>query len=106
MNRLLRDELEEKRGRLSAICRKHGVVSLDLFGSGATDDWRPAESDLDFLVTFHSKADRSIADRYLGLAEDLEALFGRPVELLTARSIRNPYFRRSVDAARAAVYAE
>jgi predicted nucleotidyltransferase len=30
--------------------------------------------------------------------EELERLFGRPVDLITDASIRNPYFGRSVDA--------
>lgn len=106
MNRLLHDQLEAKRDRLAALCRKYGVTHLDLFGSATTADWRPGQSDLDFIVAFRPDPDRSVADRYLGLAEELETLFGRPVDLLTERSIRNPYFKRSVDASRALVYAE
>jgi predicted nucleotidyltransferase len=85
------------------LCKKYGVSRLDLFGSGATQDWRPGESDLDFVGTFRPDPDRSLADRYLGLAEGLEARFGRPVDLLTERAIHNPYFRRNVDATRAPV---
>ena len=44
------------------------------------------------------------ADRYLGLAEALAALLGRSVELVTERSIRNPYLRRAVDATRQPLY--
>jgi len=106
INPLLRGEFEAQRDALGTLCRKHGVASLDLFGSGTTENWRPAESDLDFVVAFRAQSSRGIADRYLGLAEDLEALFGRRVQLLTARAIRNPYFRQSVDATRASIYAE
>ena len=106
MNRILQDEIEAKRIALVALCEKHGVAALDLFGSGTTDDWSPGESDLDFIVTFRSESDRRIADRYLGLADDLESLFGRSVDLLTAGAIRNPYFREHVDATRSRVYSE
>ena len=106
MNRSLNAELETKRVALTTLCRKYGVVRLDLFGSGTGEDWRPGESDLDFVVTFRSDPESGLADRYLGLAEELEALFGRPVDLLTERAIRNPYFRRNVDETRAPVYAE
>jgi hypothetical protein len=44
------------------------------------------------------------ADRYVDFAEALEALFGRPVEVVIDRSIRNPRFRQAVDAARQPVY--
>lgn len=106
MNRLLTAELESKRAALVALCRKYGVARLDVFGSGATEEWRPSESDLDFVVAFQSQSRHDLADRYLGLAEDLEALFERPVDLLTERAIRNPYFRRNVDATRTPVYVE
>jgi predicted nucleotidyltransferase len=106
MHRLLNAQLEASRDKLRVLCRKYDVSRLDLFGSAARDDWRPDGSDLDFIVTFRPDPGRSLADRFLGLAEELESLFGRPVDLLTERSIRNPYFRRGVDASRASVYAE
>lgn len=105
MNRDLSTELEDKRGALAALCHKYDVVRLDVFGSGATDAWRPGESDLDFIVAFRPLPGHGLANRYLGLAEDLELLFGRPVDLLTENAIRNPYFRQSVEATRATVYA-
>ena len=98
--------MKAKRVALEALCRKYGETQLDLFGSGVTTDWRPGESDLDFLVAFRRDPQSSLADRYLGLAEELETLFGRSVDLLTERAIRNPYFRRNIDATRAPVYVE
>jgi uncharacterized protein len=104
MNRIVSDELESKRSALERLCEKYGVASLDLFGSGTTTEWSPAASDLDFLVVFHSDDSPGIADRYLGLAEDLEVLFCRSVDLITPGSIRNPYFREGVNATRLRIY--
>ena len=106
MNHILSSELESKRDALEALCEKYGVASLDLFGSGTTDEWRPVDSDLDFVVAFRPDANGRLATRYLGLAEALEALFGRAVDLITPESIRNPYFRARVDATRSRIYAE
>jgi uncharacterized protein len=106
MNPILLAELGTKRRAIAELCRKHGVASLDLFGSGTTDEWRHDGSDLDFVVTFRAGSPAGLADRYLGLAEDLEALFGRGVDLITPASIRNPYFRDRVAASRSRVYAE
>lgn len=106
MNRFLRSELEQSGSALAALCRKYGVARLDVFGSATTDDWQPARSDLDFVVVFRPQPGTGLADRYLGLAEDLEALFQRPVDLITERSIRNPYFKRNVEATRTPVYGE
>jgi predicted nucleotidyltransferase len=47
-------------------------------------------SDLDFIATFADTHATGYADRYLGFAEALEALFGRSFDLLTKGSIRNP----------------
>lgn len=71
------------------------VKCLELFGSGTTGRFDPAASDLDFVAI---SADKSpgYADRYLNFAEALEQLFGRAVDLVTERSVRNPYFQRSV----------
>jgi len=40
------------------------------------------------------------ARRFCSFADELEALFGRPVDLLTESMIHNPYFRKDVDASR------
>jgi len=47
----------------------------------------------------------SLADQYFGLLEALERLFGRRVDLLTRRSLRNPYFVHSVEKTRQVLYA-
>ena len=105
MNDSVKEQIDRNRAPLAALCEKYGVARLDIFGSGTTTEWRPGASDLDFVVVFREQLGKSLADRYLGLAEDLEGLFGRPVDLLTERSIRNPYFRQAVEATRTPVYA-
>jgi predicted nucleotidyltransferase len=82
------------------------VRRLDLFGSAATGGFDEKSSDLDFVATFAETRASGYADRYLGFAEALEALFGRPVDVVTERSIRNPYFRQAVEATRQVIYDE
>ena len=106
MNPALRAEFDAKRGVIAALCEKYGVASLDLFGSGTSDAWKPDGSDLDFVVSFRADAAVGLSDRYLGLAEDLEAVFQRPVDLITPGAMRNPYFRARVDASRSRIYAK
>ncbi len=91
------------RDEIAALCRRFGVARLDVFGSAVTGTARDG-SDLDFVASFADTSPGTYADRYLDLAEALEALFGRRVDLLTERDIRNPYFRREVDATRQVVY--
>ncbi|MDD2764768.1 MAG: nucleotidyltransferase domain-containing protein [Opitutaceae bacterium] len=90
---------------MAELCRRFGVERLYVFGSAASGGFDPQASDLDFLVRM---ADRrptgAYADRYLGLAKALEALFGRRVDLVTEQSIRNPYFRSEIEVSRRLVY--
>ncbi|MCC7017103.1 MAG: nucleotidyltransferase domain-containing protein [Rhodospirillales bacterium] len=97
--------LGERRAELHVLCRRYRVRRLDLFGSAATGGYRPESSDLDFLVEFDPPAPGSYADAYFGLLEGLEQLFGRPVDLVVASAIKNPYFRESVEKTRALLYA-
>ena len=97
------DLVAEKREKIAEHCRRLNVRRLDVFGSAARgDDFDPETSDVDFLVEFgeHDEHDEhGMARRYLGLEKSLEALFDRKVDLVTARSFRNPYFRASVEGA-------
>ncbi|MGB5550254.1 MAG: nucleotidyltransferase domain-containing protein [Thermoanaerobaculia bacterium] len=96
--------IEAKREPLAQLCTHYQVRSLDIFGSAATGDLRE-DSDLDFLVEFRHVDSMSLADQYFGLLKELEELFGRRVDLLTRRSLRNPYFVDSVEKTRQLLYA-
>ena len=97
--------IETKRAEVARLCRRHHVRRLDVFGSAVRGGFDPATSDLDFVVEFKPVQPTTLADAYFGLKDELESLFGRPVDLVTDRSIVNPYFRASVDAHRQNVYA-
>ena len=96
--------IEAKRDALAELCLQYQVRSLQVIGSAATGKLR-ADSDLDFLVDFRPTDSMSLADQYFGLLEALEELFGRKVDLLTRRSLRNPYFVDSVEKTRQLLYA-
>lgn len=90
---------------LADLCRRHGVVRLELFGSAATGADDTAHSDLDFLVEFQPLPEGRYADAYFGLLEGLESLFDRPVDLVVTSAIKNRYFRESVDRTKTLLYA-
>lgn len=90
---------------LEALCRRYNVKRLELFGSEASGQARPGESDLDFLVEFSELPPGGYADAYFGLRESLEALYGRPVDLVVPSAIRNPFFLQSVEQTRSLLYA-
>jgi predicted nucleotidyltransferase len=99
--------IEKSKPALAELCRRFEVRRLYLFGSGTSARFDPNTSDLDFLVELADRQPtKNYADRYLDLAEALERLFGRRVDLLTEQSIRNPFLRREVQATRQLVYEE
>src|SRR5579885_319195 len=94
-------QIEQRRAELEALCRRFRVRRLEVFGSAAVGEFRGEDSDLDFLVEFEPQVGPGYADRYFGLLESLEALFGRPVDVVVSRAINNPYVRGSVERTKA-----
>ena len=97
--------IEEKREELEALCHKHRVRRLVLFGSAARGDFAPDSSDLDFLAEFAPMEPGERADAYFGLLFDLEVLFCGNVDLVESGAIRNPYVRRTIEQHQETVYA-
>lgn len=93
---------------LAAICLRHRVRALWVFGSAACShaDARPfrPDSDIDFLVEFEDLPEGEIADAYFGLREALGRMFDRGIDLVTTDAIRNPYFANSVRATKVPLY--
>lgn len=97
-------EVEQHYSALVELCRRYRVQRLRLFGSAATGTFVPASSDLDFVAEFADTRAADYADRYYDFAQALERLFSRPVDVLTQRAIRNPYFRAEVERTAQVVY--
>ncbi len=89
----LREEIHHQRDALLRIAARHGATNLRLFGSVARGEERP-DSDVDLLIDL--SPDRGFGD-YLGLAEELEAVLHRRVDLLLSRSL-SPHFRPFIEA--------
>lgn len=95
----------EHKEALERLCRDFHVRRLELFGSAAVGKDRPGESDLDFLVEFEELPQGAYADCYFGLLEALRHLFDRPIDLVVASAIKNPYFRKAVERTKTLLYA-
>ena len=100
MNPLIQSKLED----LIEVYRKRGVRRLALFGSITGDRFDPDKSDLDLLVEFVPLSPVEHADSYFGLHEDLQRLFGMPVDLIEPGPIHNPYFRQVVEETQVVIY--
>jgi predicted nucleotidyltransferase len=96
--------IEQKKDSIAAACRQYGVGRLEVFGSAVRSDFDPQKSDLDFIASFLPPLHPGVADRFLGLADALEAIFARRVDLLTERMIRNPVLREEINRDRTPIY--
>jgi predicted nucleotidyltransferase len=101
----MNDLVDSRRMEIAELCRRLHVRRLDAFGSAVKGGFDPLASDLDFLVEFEPLPPAEYAEAYFSLKEGLEAIFGRPVDVINPTSVENPYFRESVEAARESVYA-
>ncbi len=100
------DLIKLRKQEIADICCHQGIRRLDVFGSAASGQFTPNVSDIDFIAEFeNSGSTDGLLDRYLELAAKLEALLGTAVDIITPASIRNPYFRDSVNATRENIYA-
>lgn len=96
--------IQNQADSLRSLCLNYGVQRLEVFGSAATSPELSDDSDLDFLVEFQPKAYEAYADTYFGLLEDLQQLFGMPVDLVVGSAVKNPYFLQSIDRTKSLVY--
>ena len=98
--------IAEKKDELAELCRRYGVVRLEIFGSAARGtDFDPLTSDADFLVEFRLDNARAPLRQYFEFAEALREALGRPVDLVESDAIQNPYLRAAIDQSRELVYA-
>lgn len=95
--------IENNRQKIIALCEKYKVGKLFVFGSILTDCFSES-SDVDMVVDFDKVTLEDYVDNYFGLKYSLEDLFGREVDLLEDKAIRNPILRRNIDSSKQQVY--
>ncbi len=79
---------------LTAFCQHWKIVEFSVFGSAARREMRDG-SDIDVMVTFGGDESWDLMD--LGLMTvELEAMFGRPVDLVERGTIKNPFRLRTI----------
>ena len=99
MNELVKNRIEVVR----TICEKLQVAKLWVFGSVNSANFT-SESDIDFLVSFEKMKIEDYAENYFLLAENLEKIFERNIDLVTENSLSNPYFIEEVNKSKLLVY--
>jgi len=97
------NKIEQKIPSIEALCLRHSVDKLYLFGSILNDQFND-NSDVDFIVKFKDIDLLKYADNYFDLKFSLEGLLKRPVDLIEEQAIKNPYFLESINQSKQLVY--
>jgi hypothetical protein len=94
------DLIEVHRAEIATLCDCFHVRRLGVFGSAAPGlDLDPDRSDIDFPVSRDPGVLPAIVDHF-AFRDRLAALAGRPVGLVMAGAVRNPYLRAGIERSR------
>lgn len=97
--------IEANIDKLNTICLKHGVLELYAFGSAVSNAFHE-NSDIDLAVLFKDTlSPLEHGDAFFGLIDDLEALFKKPIDLVSYRALKNPIFISELDKTKVSLYA-
>ncbi len=91
-----------KESDLEQLCRRHGVISLAVFGSVAHNQFKLGTSDIDFLVEFEFVS----VDKFFDLFDGLKKLFRYDkIDLITIDSLKNKVIRNAILSSQENIYA-
>ena len=101
MNPIITDKIPQ----ITTLCKKYRVETMYVFGSASVDTFNE-NSDIDFLISFHNDVTlEGYADNYFDLLFELDELFGRNVDLISEKTLSNPYFIHSIEQTKQLIYA-
>ncbi|MDO5333734.1 MAG: nucleotidyltransferase domain-containing protein [bacterium] len=89
--------------KIAALCRKYKVARLWVFGSILTPRFND-QSDVDFSVVFHYDQIQDLFITFFDFIDELQTLLGRKVDLVDETAVRNPIFRKELDATKHLIY--
>lgn len=96
--------IQRQLGNVRALCKQYRVKSLYTFGSVNTPEFTD-KSDIDLLIDFEAGINaEDYTDNYFSLREKLAQLFNRDIDLVTRRSLSNPFFIREVEQTKSLIY--
>jgi predicted nucleotidyltransferase len=93
------------RQEIAELARRYGVRRLEAFGSILRDDFDESSSDIDIVVEFEARSSGGGFRQYFDLKMKLEALLGRPVDLVELGAMENIRLERVIERSKIAVYA-
>lgn len=100
MQKILQTKIED----IKNICQTLKIKRLYAFDSVVTGNFNK-NSDLDFLLSFFDDLSiKEYTENYFTLHYKFRELFNRDVDIITERSLSNPYFIESIDESKELIY--
>ncbi len=92
--------------QIKDLLQKHKIKNAFVFGSVLTEKF-DANSDVDFLINLQDGLDPVDAGEHLwDLEYELKDLLQPNIDILTERSLKNPYFIREINATKYPIYCQ
>jgi predicted nucleotidyltransferase len=96
--------IQSKLSEIKAILKSLGIKRCYIFGSSLTENFN-AQSDIDFLLSFDDRLSiEEYSNNYFELHYQLRALLNREIDIVTEKSLSNPYFIEKVNASKELIY--
>lgn len=96
--------LKKHKAELIEICKALKVKRLYVFGSVVTPKFKK-NSDIDFLISFSDDlTPEEYTNNYFVLHYKLREIFNREIDIITERTLSNPYFIESVNETKQLIY--
>jgi predicted nucleotidyltransferase len=100
----IKEEIAERENVFSDVCKAHNVKYIYAFGSAISNRFDKSKSDIDLLVEIEDSDPIERGDKLMSLWDIFEDFFQRKVDLLTEKSINNPFLRQSIDSSKILIY--
>lgn len=96
--------IEKRKEELIAICQALNIKRLYAFGSVVSESFRD-DSDIDFLISFDDNLTfDEYTKNYFILHYKLRELFKREIDIVTERTLSNPYLIESINESKQLIY--
>jgi uncharacterized protein len=97
--------IENNKSSIDKLCQENKVEKLYVFGSVLNENFNE-NSDIDFIISFDKSIPLlSYSDYFFNILFGFEDLFKREIDLITERSLNNPYFIKELNDTKQIIYA-
>lgn len=89
--------------KIIALCQKHKVAKLWVFGSILTPHFNE-DSDVDFSVIFHYDQIQDLFLTFFDFIEEMQMVLGRKIDLVDETAVKNYYFKKELNRTKRLIY--